>query len=132
VEYTQDGDLKQAHATTEVIVSGGTLKSPKLLLLSGIGPADQLRHLGMDVLLDLPGVGQNLHDHMLSPSIYAAKQGVPPPVPGLQLMHSQLFWSSSLSERTKEESYKLLSLCTYRTQHGHKQQNETLSQAEER
>src|SRR5207245_1956207 len=46
VEYTQDGDLKQARATTEVIVSGGTLESPKLLLLSGIGPADQLRHLG--------------------------------------------------------------------------------------
>ena len=94
VEYTQDGDLKQAHATTEVIVSGGTLESPKLLLLSGIGPADQLRHLGMDVLVDLPGVGQNLHDHTLAPLIYAAKQRVPPPVPGLQFMHSQLFWSS--------------------------------------
>jgi len=94
VEYTQDGNLKQAHATTEVIVSGGTLESPKLLLLSGIGPADKLRHLGIDVLVDLPGVGQNLHDHTLSPIIYAAKQGVPPPVPGLQLMHSQLFWSS--------------------------------------
>jgi choline dehydrogenase len=94
VEYTQNGELKQVHATTEVIVSGGTLESPKLLLLSGIGPADQLRHLGMDVLVDLPGVGQNLHDHTLSPLIYAAKQRVPPPVPGLQLMHSQLFWSS--------------------------------------
>ncbi len=94
VEYTRDGELKQAHATTEVIVSGGTLESLKLLLLSGIGPADQLRHLGMDVLVDLPGVGQNLHDHTLSPCIYAAKQSVPPPVPGLQVMHSQLFWSS--------------------------------------
>ena len=94
VEYTQDGDLKQAHATTEVIVSGGTLESPKLLLLSGIGPAGQLRQLGMDVLVDLPGVGQNLHDHTLAPLIYAAKQRVPPPVPGLQFMHSQLFWSS--------------------------------------
>ena len=94
VEYTQNGDLKQAHATTEVIVSGGTVESPKLLLLSGIGPADQLRHLGMDVLVDLPGVGQNLHDHTLAPLIYAAKQRVPPPVPGLQSMHSQLFWSS--------------------------------------
>ena len=85
VEYTQDGELTQAHATAEVIVSGGTVESPKLLLLSGIGPADQLRHLAMDVLVDLPGVGQNLHDHTLSPSIYAAKQRVPPPVPGLQL-----------------------------------------------
>ena len=94
MEYTQDGELKQAYATTEVIVSGGTLESPKLLLLSGIGPADQLRRLGIDVLVDLPGVGQNLHDHTLSPNIYAAKQSMPPPVPGLQLMHSQLFWSS--------------------------------------
>src|SRR5207245_8443691 len=81
VEYTQDGDLKQAHVTTEVIVSGGTVESPKLLLLSGIGPADQLRHLGMDVLVDLPGVAQNLHDHTLAPVIYAAKQSAPPPVP---------------------------------------------------
>jgi choline dehydrogenase len=94
VVYTRDGDLKQAHATTEVIVSGGTLESPKLLLLSGIGPADQLRHLGIDVLVDLPGVGQNLHDHTLSPVIYTAKQRVPLPVPGLQFTHSQLFWSS--------------------------------------
>jgi choline dehydrogenase len=78
VEYTQDSDLKQAHATTEVIVSGGTVESPKLLLLSGIGPADQLRHLRVDVLVDLPGVGQNLHDHTLAPLIYAAKQRVPP------------------------------------------------------
>ncbi len=63
-------------------------------IVSGAGPADKLRHLGIDVLVDLPGVGQNLYDHTLSPSIYAAKQSVPPPVPGLQLMHSQLFWSS--------------------------------------
>lgn len=94
VEYTQHGGLKQAYATTEVIISSGTLESPKLLLLSGIGPADQLRHLGMGVLVELPGVGQNLHDHTLVPLIYAAKRSVPPPVPGLQFMHSQLFWSS--------------------------------------
>jgi choline dehydrogenase len=93
VEYSQDGELKQAHATTEVIVSGETFESPKLLL-SGIGPADQLRRLGIVVLVDLPGVGQNLHDHTLVPLIYAAKQSVPPPVTGLQVMHSQLFWVS--------------------------------------
>jgi choline dehydrogenase len=94
VEYIQDGALEQARATTEVIVSGGTLESPRLLMLSGIGPADDLRRLGIDVLVDLPGVGQNLHDHTLSPTIYAAKQDVPPPLPGLQQLHSQLFWRS--------------------------------------
>jgi choline dehydrogenase len=94
VEYTQNGGLKQAYATTEVIISSGTLESPKLLLLSGIGPADHLRYLGVDVMVDLPGVGQNLHDHTLVPLIYTAKQSVPPPVPGLQFMHSQMFWPS--------------------------------------
>jgi choline dehydrogenase len=94
VEYIQDGTLQQVHATTEVIVSSGTLESPKLLLLSGIGPADDLRHLGIDVLVDLPGVGQNLHDHTLVPVIYAAKQAVPSPMSGMQMFHSQMFWRS--------------------------------------
>jgi choline dehydrogenase len=50
-------------AENEVIVSGGAVNSPKLLLLSGIGPADHLRSFGIPVVADLPGVGQNLQDH---------------------------------------------------------------------
>jgi choline dehydrogenase len=92
VEYLHEGEIKAARANVEVIVSGGTLESPKLLLLSGIGPADELRQLGLKVKADLPGVGRNLHDHTLSPLIYASKKEVPPPRPGLQVLHSQLYW----------------------------------------
>jgi len=51
-------------ASREVILSGGAINSPQLLMLSGIGPADQLRRLGIDLRVDLPGGGANLHDHL--------------------------------------------------------------------
>jgi choline dehydrogenase len=50
-------------ATREIILSGGAINSPQLLMVSGVGPADQLRALGIDMVHDLPGVGANLHDH---------------------------------------------------------------------
>lgn len=64
VEFLAGGRLHRASAEREVIVSGGAINSPKLLLLSGIGPADELRRLGVPVAHDLPGVGRNLHDHL--------------------------------------------------------------------
>jgi choline dehydrogenase-like flavoprotein len=64
VEFIHKKKLQQARADGEVILSGGAINSPKLLLVSGIGPADELRALGMDVVHDLPGVGKNLQDHM--------------------------------------------------------------------
>jgi choline dehydrogenase len=63
VEYLREGQTQSAHADREVILSGGTFNSPQLLLLSGIGPADELRALGIEPLLDLPGVGRNLQEH---------------------------------------------------------------------
>jgi choline dehydrogenase len=63
VEYRERGQIKTVHATREIIVSGGTYNSPQLLMLSGIGPADDLRALGIDPIHDLPGVGRNLSDH---------------------------------------------------------------------
>jgi len=69
VEYVRTGDagaapvVEQVRATREVIVSAGVIESPKILMLSGIGPADHLHAMGIPVVLDLPGVGQNLHDH---------------------------------------------------------------------
>lgn len=63
VEYQHSGQLKTARAEREVIVSAGAIGSPKLLMLSGIGPADQLRAQGIEVIGDLAGVGQNLQDH---------------------------------------------------------------------
>jgi choline dehydrogenase-like flavoprotein len=63
VEYLHRGQLKKAHATGEVILSGGAFNTPQLLMLSGIGPADHLRKVGVDPLVDLP-VGRNLQDHL--------------------------------------------------------------------
>jgi choline dehydrogenase len=64
VEYLRDGKPEQARATREVIVSSGVIDSPKLLMLSGIGPADHLKALGIPVVADVPGVGQNFQDHL--------------------------------------------------------------------
>lgn len=62
-----------------VILATGALASPCLLLRSGIGPADELKALGIPVVADLPGVGRNLHDHLLSGgNVYRAKRPVPP------------------------------------------------------
>lgn len=64
VQFLTAGRVEVAHAAAEVLVSAGAINSPKLLLLSGIGPADQLRRLGVPVVHPLPGVGRNLHDHL--------------------------------------------------------------------
>lgn len=57
------GITKQAFARKEVIISGGTFNSPQILMLSGIGPKADLQNLGIKVIVDLPGVGQNLQDN---------------------------------------------------------------------
>ena len=64
VEYEQNGTVKTASATREVILCGGAINSPQLLLLSGIGPAAHLKDSGVDVAHALPGVGENLQDHL--------------------------------------------------------------------
>ncbi|MES2858403.1 MAG: choline dehydrogenase [Pseudomonadota bacterium] len=63
-QYVQRGAIGQVHAAREVILCGGTINSPQLLMLSGIGPADHLRGLGIQPLHDAPGVGANLQDHL--------------------------------------------------------------------
>ena len=62
----------------DVILAAGTLGSPQLLMLSGIGPAAHLRDVGIDVTLDLPGVGANLHDHPMVDVMYLPSRPVPP------------------------------------------------------
>ena len=64
VEFVQQGELRRLDAAREVLVCAGALQSPQLLLLSGIGPAAQLREHGIPVVHDLPGVGEHLHDHV--------------------------------------------------------------------
>ena len=63
IEYKQNDNLKTAVATRQVILAGGVINSPQLLMLSGIGPAEHLKNSGIEVVHDLPGVGQNLQDH---------------------------------------------------------------------
>lgn len=64
VEYLHDGLLERAYASREVVLCAGAIDSPRLLMLSGIGPADHLRANGVDVVADLPGVGRHLQDHL--------------------------------------------------------------------
>jgi choline dehydrogenase-like flavoprotein len=64
VEYIMGGATKVANARCEVILSGGAFGSPQMLMLSGIGPAQELRDHGIDVVHELAGVGQNLQDHL--------------------------------------------------------------------
>jgi len=71
VEYQHDGQQRFARAAGEVVLSAGAIASPKLLLLSGIGPAGHLREHGVDVCLDSPGVGANLQDHAYGMLVYA-------------------------------------------------------------
>lgn len=63
VQYLENGRLATLRAEREVVISSGAIGSPRLLLLSGIGPANELRSAGVDVVHDLPGVGSNLQDH---------------------------------------------------------------------
>lgn len=64
IEYFRLGAVEKAFSGSEVIVAAGALRSPQLLLLSGIGSKVELERLGIGVLLDLPGVGKNLQDHL--------------------------------------------------------------------
>ncbi|NJS35206.1 MAG: choline dehydrogenase [Brachymonas sp.] len=74
VEYRHEGQLKTISATREVILSGGAFGSPQMLMLSGIGPGAHLQSKGINVLHDLPGVGQHLHDHMDAVQVYHAPE----------------------------------------------------------
>jgi len=64
VEYRQDGKTQVARANAEVILAGGAFNSPQLLQLSGVGPAELLRSHGVEVVADMPGVGEDLQDHL--------------------------------------------------------------------
>lgn len=96
VEYVVDGETHVATATTEVVVSAGAIGSPAILLRSGVGPAAQLADLGIPLVADVPGVGENLHDHLLVSVLYASKAPIAPP--RWNLLESQLYARSSACE----------------------------------
>ena len=70
LEFVHNGQSQQVRARREVIISAGAYGSPQLLLLSGIGPAGHLKSMGIELLHELPGVGQNLQDHLTTTLIY--------------------------------------------------------------
>ena len=70
VTFRQAGGTHTVHATREVLLCGGSINSPQLLMLSGIGPASHLREVGVQSLVDLPGVGANLQDHPVVPMLW--------------------------------------------------------------
>jgi choline dehydrogenase len=74
LEYMQDGKLRRARARREVLLAGGSLQSPQLLQLSGVGPGALLREFGIEVVHELPGVGENLQDHIGCRVIYKVKK----------------------------------------------------------
>ncbi len=78
VEYIQSGERQQVYANQEVILCAGAIASPKILMHSGIGAASALASHHIPVQVDLPGVGQNLQDHLMLVLLYQAKQALPP------------------------------------------------------
>ncbi len=70
VEYERNGAIQKALATREVILAAGSICSPQILMLSGIGPGKQLQEHGIPVVADVPGVGENLHDHASATCTY--------------------------------------------------------------
>jgi choline dehydrogenase-like flavoprotein len=70
VEYYQGGEIRQVRARREIVLSGGAFGSPQILMASGVGPGSHLQELGIRPVLDAPGVGQNLQDHISALLVY--------------------------------------------------------------
>lgn len=78
VEYSVgDATSMSIAISSEVVLTAGAIGSPQLLMLSGVGPAQHLRDTGVEVTLDLPGVGSNFHDHVMAPVVYSSAQPLP-------------------------------------------------------
>lgn len=73
VEYQRDGQLRSVQARREIVMSAGTFGTPQILMASGVGPGDHLRELGVSTVLNSPGVGQNLQDHISALLIFRAR-----------------------------------------------------------
>lgn len=76
VEYVENGVKRIAHINKELILCAGALETPKLLMLSGVGPADELAKFGIANVLEAPGIGKNLHDHPSVCLFYKGKQDI--------------------------------------------------------
>src|SRR5215469_15654186 len=93
LDFLLDGKLRSVDVSRELILCAGAIHSPRLLLLSGLGPHADLKHLGIETLVDLPGVGRNLQDHLWIRGLcFEAKH--PLPAPNNNLGGSACFWKS--------------------------------------
>ncbi|MDM0026750.1 GMC family oxidoreductase [Variovorax saccharolyticus] len=91
VQIWDGHEMVTAHATREVLLCAGSIGSPQLLQLSGIGPADLLRQHGIEVVADLPGVGANLQDHLQIRAVYKIKDA-----PTLNVLASSLYGKAKI------------------------------------
>ena len=96
VKISTDGTIRDITADKEVILAAGTINSPRLLMLSGIGEAKELRSFGIDVVEDLPGVGENLQDHVLVSGVVFKYKGKMPDRPaGSNAVEAEAYLSST-------------------------------------
>ena len=77
IEYVKDGKKIQAHTEREIIVSGGVINSPQLLMLSGIGDPEELKAHGIETRISLKSVGKNLQDHVMAPIAFRRREPGP-------------------------------------------------------
>lgn len=91
IEYLREGRSETLYGV-ETILAAGALGSPAILLRSGIGPSGELTSVGVAPLLDLPGVGRNLQDHLLVPVVFTTSTPVPASTTGVAETHH--FWRS--------------------------------------
>src|SRR5260221_484725 len=96
VKINKDGAVRDITADKEVILAAGTINSPKLLMLSGVGEAKTLRSFGIDVVENLPGVGANLQDHVLVSGVVFNYKGKMPDRPaGSNAVEAEAYLSST-------------------------------------
>ena len=100
VEYLHEGMLHQAWVDSEVILSAGGFDSPKLLMLSGIGEKKSLESLNIPVVVDLPGVGQNLQDHIVVSIFYEVTQDLQTKTTSNGIAEAGLFMHSQDNQST--------------------------------
>ena len=105
VEFEQDGQRHTVDADAEVVVCAGAVNSPQLLMLSGIGPADHLAEHGIDPVVDLPGVGRNLQDHLFAFAVYERTAGPDEPAPSTNVGESGAFTRTSEDEPAPDLQY---------------------------
>ncbi|NEW26594.1 GMC family oxidoreductase [Nocardia cyriacigeorgica] len=101
VRYLWDGHAVEASASGEVILCAGAVDSPRLLMLSGIGPAQELSRLGIDTVVDLPEVGDNLQDHVMLAGI-RVRAARPLPAPSGNYAESTLFLTTDQAQTRPE------------------------------